>query len=323
MRSRPGIAALPLLWAGLPSVAAAIMTRDDLPDTDYVVADAEFPQLVDLFRPGDCLGTLIDPSFLLTAAHCAVDLAPGATLVVAGVGHTVAEVLVHPDFQGGPNDIALIRFDVPVEGVTPIPPYRGTDEEGQLLTLAGRGVHATGLEGERQGSTDGLLRRATNKVHRATDQWLEAIFDAPGDPDVTDLEGIGAAGDSGGPAFIDNEDGRFVAGLNSWGDMSPYADLGKYGTRDNSTRVSTFVGWIDSVIGAADDVADDPDEPDEPDDLDVTGDEDPAVEAPVVRADAGCGCETGGGLRMAWGSAALALVLGWRARTAATGSRRA
>ena len=240
------LAALPL---SVSMDAGAIISRDDVPDADYVVQDADYPEVVDLFEPGDCTGTLIHQSFLLTVAHCAEDLDAGAVLVVDGIDHEVAEVTLHPQWDGWLYDIALIRFDVPVRGLTPVPLYRGGDEVGQMLTLVGRGVHATGLEGERGGTIDGQLRRATNVVSAVCGQWLEVFFEPPNDPNATDLEGVGAEGDSGGPAFIENEDGRFLAGLNSWGDADRGSDIGKYGSWDNSTRVSVFARWIDGELG--------------------------------------------------------------------------
>ena len=59
------------------STARAIIIRHDLADADYIVADADYPALVDLFRPNDCIGTLVHESYLLTVAHCAADLSTG------------------------------------------------------------------------------------------------------------------------------------------------------------------------------------------------------------------------------------------------------
>tara|TARA_Y100001968_G_scaffold324808_1_gene364899 strand:- start:259 stop:498 length:240 start_codon:yes stop_codon:yes gene_type:complete len=47
---------LGLLWF---QDAAAIITRDDVTDASYVVADADCPAVIDLFEPGDCLGTVL------------------------------------------------------------------------------------------------------------------------------------------------------------------------------------------------------------------------------------------------------------------------
>lgn len=199
--------------------AHAIIVRHDMDDAVYVVDEADYPALVDLFEPGDCIGTLIHPSYLLTVAHCAVDLTVGDRLPVAGAPHELAQVELHPRWtDDNAFDIALVRLVEPVIGIDPIPIYRGDDEVGHTLTLVGRGVTATGREGERGGEVDGKLRRATNVVERADDHFLEIVFDRPGHDGITELEGVGASGDSGGPGFIEVDGIRYLAGLNSCGD---------------------------------------------------------------------------------------------------------
>jgi len=153
-----------LLVAGLGALAVsgahAIVIRHDLADSDYIVADSDYPALVTLFEPDDCTGTLVHESYLLTVAHCAADLEEGQFLVVNGVRHAVAEVIRHPRWRSNRDnfDIALVRFQRPVRGVTPLPIYRGAEELGAVVTLVGRGVHATGLQGERRAQSDGNLR---------------------------------------------------------------------------------------------------------------------------------------------------------------------
>ena len=185
--------------------AHAVITRHDLPDSDYVVADADYPALVNLFEPSDCIGTLVHESYLLTVAHCAADLRSGDSLKVNGISHAIAEVIIHPKWRKRRDeyDIALVRLKKPVNGVTPLPIYRGTDELGSVITLVGRGDHATGLVGERRAKNDGKLRQATNVVSGVDDHFIEIYFEKPGEDGITDLEGVGAAGDSGCPVFID------------------------------------------------------------------------------------------------------------------------
>ena len=45
----------------LPS-AFAIIIRHDVDDSEYVVADTDYPELFDLYGVGDCIGTLITSS---------------------------------------------------------------------------------------------------------------------------------------------------------------------------------------------------------------------------------------------------------------------
>ena len=119
--------ALPLLSAGiglgLASDAQAIIIRHDVSDEEYVVDDADYPALVDLFEPGDCIGTLIHATWLLTVAHCAEDMRESRPLTVAGVSHDIDEIMLHPQWNGWNDDVALIRFREPVEGVTPYDLY--------------------------------------------------------------------------------------------------------------------------------------------------------------------------------------------------------
>ena len=69
-------------------------------------------------------------------------------------------------------------------------------------------------------------------------------------PGTTPLEGVGAGGDSGGPAFIQTASGLAIAGLNAWGDATPQSHLGRYDAQDYSTRVSSYLDWIDDTVAA-------------------------------------------------------------------------
>ncbi|HCH66154.1 MAG TPA: hypothetical protein DFR83_25350, partial [Deltaproteobacteria bacterium] len=236
------------LVAAHATPASAIIMRHDVPESDYLVDASDHPYLVDLFEPGDCLGTLIRDDAVLTVAHCAVDLKRSDTLTFAGVAHGIAAIRIHPDYRGFRDDIAMVFLTEPVVGIEPVPVYRGSDEAGAVLTLVGRGIHGTGQSGERGGEDDGQLRRATNRVHSASRHWLEVVFDAPGDVGVLPLEGVGAAGDSGGPAFIDTPTGPQLAGLNSWGEGGRGVRVGEYGARDYATRVSRQLDWLDGEL---------------------------------------------------------------------------
>jgi hypothetical protein len=110
------------------------------------------------------------------------------------------------------------------------------------------------------------LRRATNIVSAVDDHFLEVIFERGDEPGVTALEGVGAAGDSGCPAFLDVDGSRFVAGLNSWGDGGNGIRVGQYGARDYQTRVSRYLEWIDDTIATTPDPPEEPEDPDAPED---------------------------------------------------------
>lgn len=223
--------------------AGAIVGRDDLPADAYVVPDADWPALVDLIEPGDCIGTLIEPSFLLTVAHCAVDVREGRTFDVAGVQVVASAVFVHPDWRDRDvHDVALVRLEAPITHVEPVPLGDAQVTVGDVVGIVGRGISATGLEGEDGGVTDGRLRRATNVVTAVGDASFAVLFDPPG-PTATDLEGVGAAGDSGGPVF---REGTLV-GLNSFGDDEG-GGVATYGSHDHQVHLATYAPWIRDVL---------------------------------------------------------------------------
>lgn len=244
-----GLAVVGVQFAVTPA-ANAIIIRHDVADAEYVVPNAEYPAIVDLIAQGDCIGTLVHESYLLTVAHCATDLTVGASLDVNGVAHSVAEVILHPSWQDRDEfDIAMVRFDAPVTGVVPIQLYRGADELGSVVTIVGRGVTATGLVGEAGAQEDARLRRATNVVTAVNEQFIEIVFERDQEAGITELEGVGAAGDSGCPVFIEVGGERYLAGLNSYGDEANASSVGAYGSRDYQTRVSRFLDWLDGIVG--------------------------------------------------------------------------
>jgi len=229
-----------------PCDARAIITRHDVDDAEYIVDGADYPALVELFEPGDCLGNLVHPSYLLTVAHCATDLELGASLSIGGEARTVATITLHPRWRDGDAfDIALVGLDTPVEEIEPISLYRAEDEVGSEIELLGRGLHGTGENGESGATDDGQLRRATNTVDSVDDHFLRLTFDPPSREASTRLEGVGAGGDSGGPVFLRRNGITYLAGLNAWGDSCD-VDVAKYTAFDHQIRVSQFVAWIDA-----------------------------------------------------------------------------
>ncbi len=228
------------------SLGHAIMRRHDVPDVEYVVEAQTYPQIVDLLSPGDCLGTLIAPTWLLTAAHCAAHLPGGHRISIAGADHEVEGVVCHPSYDGDEHDLALVKLVQAVEDVTPLPLYRQTDEKGQHVLFVGRGDTGNGHQGQRRSINDGQTRAATNTVSATEQPWLEFVFHEPGQAGITDLEGLSGDGDSGGPALIDTPQGLAVAGVSSWQDARR-RKIGKYGAHDFYARVSTDLEFIDAV----------------------------------------------------------------------------
>jgi hypothetical protein len=127
----------------------------------------------------------------------------------------------------------------PVTGVVPARLYTDADEVGLAVTFVGRGGTGTGLTGPVE--EDLSLRAATNRVE-------SLVFDGD-DADVTELEGISGPGDSGGPAFLEREGVLYVVGVGVGQNARPTnGRRGHYGVLEFYTRVSTFAGWIRSVL---------------------------------------------------------------------------
>jgi len=229
--------------------AHAIMRRHDLPDSEYVVDAQAYPQIVDLLEPGDCLGTLIAPTWLLTAAHCAAYLPSGHSIAIAGVDHEVEGVVCHPSYDGDEHDFALVKLVDAVDDVMPLALYRRDDEKGQRVLFVGRGDTGNGHQGQRRSTNDGLTRAATNTVSNTERAWLEFVFNEPGDSGVTDIEGLSGDGDSGGPALIATAEGLAVAGVSSWQDARR-RKIGTYGVHDFYARVSSDLEFIDEITAA-------------------------------------------------------------------------
>lgn len=233
---------------------AAVIVRHDRSDDRYVELGRQLEGICHLNlqsenAPPDGEGVLIDPFWVLTAAHVGVEIGRNHLLTVVG-SDSVAEieadtVFVHPEWEGGPRDIALVRLKRAVEKIEPVPVYRLRDEAGKIIIIGGTGDFGTGETGPT--GNDGKLRAATNRVDEVSDNWLKFRFDAPGR--AADLEGVSGPGDSGGPAFIRAGDARYVAGVSSGQSTRDTGGReGVYGVREYYTRVSSCVDWIDRIM---------------------------------------------------------------------------
>jgi hypothetical protein len=237
--------ALLALLACMPD-ASAVVGRPDRDDATRLARGAGYPAVGRVFPDGDC--TLVAPRWALTAAHVAAGLQPGAKVDFDGQVAIVAKIVLHPEGsapRGQPPevDLALLQFEAPVQGIEPMPLYRGKDELGKALALVGHGDY--GVAGATLTHSDGRRRAVENLVDDAGPKRLFLRFDAP--PAGLADEGVGAPGDSGGAAILENKGKHYLAGVSS---ASMDGKPGHYGVVDVYTRVGSYLDWIDAILEA-------------------------------------------------------------------------
>ncbi len=229
----------------------SLVVRHDVPDEQFIALAMEYPQIAHL---ADGEATLIGEEWLLTAAHVAErlseELKNGAIpqVTIQKKTYPVEKVLLHPNFalskHAIANDIALIKLQVEVKGISPALLYSRQDEKGKPITIVGRGDFGTGLTGPQK--MDKITRAATNKIDSTNQEWVYFNFDAPESGTATELEGVSGPGDSGGPAFIDLNGRRYILGVSSH--QRGNGKQGLYGVTEYYTRVSIFKEWIEKTI---------------------------------------------------------------------------
>jgi hypothetical protein len=245
--------------------AGAIITRHDVDQSHFrrvgerfrrTVVSANIPDKTGVPQLHNGMGTLIAPTWVLTAGHVAIDAKPGHPkavvkgrhhFIVDGRPYPVADVVLHPGFEAnrGEYDIALVKLGKPVRGGRAACLYGADDELGKVVINVGMGLPGTGLTGPQ--SPDRVLRGATARVSRAEKSRMGWAFRAPEEREVTPLEGISGPGDSGGPAFIYVDGRPCVAGVSS-GQMSRGRKEGHYGVFETYSRVSFHKAWIEKTM---------------------------------------------------------------------------
>jgi secreted trypsin-like serine protease len=205
--------------------------------------------LIDTRQGSLCTASLLAEDIAITAAHCVdgdpedMQLSFGPTAVskenrpvVAAVTSSVWRQHQNEEFNNG--DIAVIKFSGGLpKGTVAATLMKSTHHlsDGEIVTLAGYGISKPGSE------TDGAGRLRTVDVKIAKAHYSETEVSL----DQTRKKGA-CHGDSGGPAFIqDNGGGLQLWGVTSRGIGDPTDHCAGQSVY---TRIQPYTRWINSVV---------------------------------------------------------------------------
>ena len=212
-----------------------MLIRPDRDDAEYLELASRYTASIALTAPAS-EAVLVAPRWLLLPASRAP--AANKPLEIAGRTQIVVRVVPHPEARPGTlTDLALVQLAADVEGLKPIPPYRRDDEAGKAVVLVAHGP--TGVIGQAARRGDGRGRGAINTVERVEARGMSLV--AKPLEDASDLLGMAVPGEEGAAAYVENDEGLFLAGVYCGDDAA--------GNR--FARVSRFAAWIDSVVAPA------------------------------------------------------------------------
>jgi secreted trypsin-like serine protease len=197
-----------------------------------------------------CSGTLVAPNVVVTAGHCVrggcgsrVFLGPDVNDPANGEILEVVWAEAHPDYNppDPTSDLAVLILSDDASSTPRVIAHDGMLESAGSVRVAGFGnTNKLGTRGYgKRRMVDVPI--ATPDPQYGADPNTEFVAGAPF------LDRDSCNGDSGGPAYVQDGEGWYVAGATSRATNStvrPCGDGGIY------TRIHSFEGWVRSVRGS-------------------------------------------------------------------------
>ena len=244
-----------VVFSALGNPAQGITIRDDR-------SDAQYTALADNFYPYGGLilgtgwlgsGTLISPSWVLTAGH----VISGDSIIFRTTAGDIGvnQQIAYPTYGTGGPDIGLVHLSTSITTIQPVKlfndPAIGADDRRDAVIL-GAGNTGTGTSG--QYPSGGTRRAAQTYVIANASDWGSGFggvgsvltqFRSPGGG-AADLEGGSAQGDSGGGLILNVNGQNAIAGVMSlsWYGGGGGDTIGKYNTGGAYVRSAPLNDWI-------------------------------------------------------------------------------